>query len=80
MSLIWVAVPLLVVEIAVIVAATRPARRIAQQHEGDIRLPYKRYRKLYPNTSMSYEDYKKMQARDSYRHAISSKTLKRMVH
>jgi hypothetical protein len=28
----------------------------------------------------SYEDYKEMQARDSYSHAINSKELKRMVH
>ncbi|MCX6648535.1 MAG: hypothetical protein NTV61_04005 [Candidatus Bathyarchaeota archaeon] len=80
MSLLWVAVPILVIEFAVMVSATRPRNRLIQQHEGDIRLPYKRYRQLYPNTNMSYEDYKEMQARDSYRHAISSKELKRMVH
>jgi hypothetical protein len=79
-SLLWVAIPVLVIEFAVMVSATRPRNRLIQQHEGDIRLPYKRYRQLYPNTHMSYEDYKDMQARDSYSHAINSKELKRMVH
>lgn len=80
MSLILIAVPVLIIEIALIVNATRPRSQMIQQHEGDIRLPYKRYKQLYPNTKMSYEDYKLMQTRDSYRHAISSKLLKRMVH
>jgi len=80
MSLLVVAIPIIVIEVAVIVAATRPSHRDVTQHEGDIRLPYKRYRELYPHTSMTYEEYKQMQARDSFNHSISSKQLKRMVH
>lgn len=80
MSLLVYVIPLIVVEVAVIVAATRPSHRDVTQHEGDIRLPYKRYRELYPHTSMNYEEYKLMQTRDSFKHAISSKQLKRMVH
>ncbi len=78
-SILYIAVPILILEIIFIAVMSRPRSRIAQQHEGDIRLPYKRYRQLYPNTRMSYEEYKEMQTRDSYKHAINSKELKRMV-
>jgi hypothetical protein len=78
-SLIWVAVPVLAVEFAIIAGAAKPRTSMKKQHEGDIRLPYKKYKQLYPNTTMSYEDYKQMQTRDSYRRAINSKELKRMV-
>ncbi len=79
MSLIWVAVPILAVEFAIIAGAAKPRMSLKKQHEGDIRLPYKKYKQLYPSTTMNYEDYKQMQMRDSYRRAISSKELKRMV-
>lgn len=78
-GLIWAAIVILIIEFAVIAQSTRPRDRLIQQHEGDIRLPYKRYRQLYPNTHMSYDDYKQMQMRDAYRVAINSKELKRMV-
>ncbi len=79
MSLVLVAVSIFVVGFAVIVIAARPRDRLVRQHEGDIRLPYKRYKQLYPSSPISYEEYKQMQMRDSYRRAINSKELKRMV-
>ncbi len=79
-NLLWIAIPILIVEFAVLVSATRTRTRLVKQHDGDIRLPFKRYKQLYPSTSMSYDDYKQMQARDAYRRAINSKELKRMVH
>ncbi len=78
--LLWVAIPILIIEFAVIVSATSTRTRLVRQHEGDIRLPYKRYKQLYPTSSMNYEDYKQMQMRDAYRRSINSKELKRMVH
>ncbi len=78
-SILYVAVPILILEIILIASASRPRSRLKQQHEGDIRLPYKRYKKLYPNTRMSYDDYKEMQTRDSYKRSINSKELRRMV-
>ena len=80
MSFLIIAIPIILVEVAVIVAATRPSHRDVTQHEGDIRLPFKRYRELNPHTRMTYEEYKQMQSRDSFSHSISSKQLKRMVH
>lgn len=49
------------------------------QHEADIRLPYKKYRELYPRTTFTYEQYKEMQARDAFNVSIPSKKLIRMV-
>lgn len=51
----------------------------AMKHETDLRLTYKRYRELYPNSSISYSEYKKMQARSAYKKAVSSMRIKRMV-
>jgi hypothetical protein len=78
-SLIWIAVPIIAIEFAIIAGVAKPRTSLKRQHDGDIRLPYKKYRQLYPSTTMSYEDYKQMQMRDSYRRAINSKELKRMV-
>ena len=49
------------------------------QHELDIRLTYKRYKELYPNSPISYEKYKEMQKKQAFRRSISSRKLKRMV-
>lgn len=49
------------------------------QHETDLRLTYKRYMELYPNSTMSYPEYKKLQARKAYKKAVSSTEIKRMV-
>jgi len=80
MSLLWVAIPLLIIEFAIILAAAQPKTNRVQQHEGDIRLPYKRYKELYPSSRLSYAEYKHMQSREAFKHSISSKQLKRMVH
>lgn len=49
------------------------------QHELDIRLTYKRYKELYPNSQISYEEYKELQKKKAFRKSISSRKLKRMV-
>ena len=49
------------------------------QMELDLRLPYRRFRQLYPNSGLSYEDYKKLQMRTAFRHLFSSQENKRMV-
>jgi hypothetical protein len=56
-----------------------PKRSSVQHHESDIRLPYKKYRELYPKTDFTYDEYKKMQAKEAFKTAIPSKMLKRMV-
>ena len=49
------------------------------QMELDLRLPYRRFKQLYPNSGLSYEDYKKLQMRTAFRHSFSSQDNKRMV-
>lgn len=49
------------------------------QHELDIRLTYKRYKELYPHSTISYPEYKELQKRQAFRRSISSRKLKRMV-
>ena len=49
------------------------------QHDLDMRLTYKRYKELYPNSPMSYQEYKEMQKKQAFRKSISSRKLKRMV-
>ena len=49
------------------------------QYETDIRLTYKRFRELYPDSPITYEDYKKLQTRQAYRKAVSSRKIRRMV-
>ena len=56
-----------------------PKRTTIQHHESDIRLPYKKYKELYPKTDFIYDEYKKMQAREAFKTATPSKMLKRMV-
>ncbi len=48
-------------------------------YETDLRLTYKRFMELYPNSQISYEEYKKLQARKAYKRAVSPKKIKRMV-
>ena len=49
------------------------------QHDLDIRLTYKRYKELYPNSPITYAQYKEMQKKQAFRKSISSRKLKRMV-
>jgi hypothetical protein len=47
--------------------------------EIDLRLPYKRFKELYPWSQITYTEYKKLQMAKAFRKAVSSETNKRMV-
>jgi hypothetical protein len=49
------------------------------QMELDLRLPYRRFRQLYPQSNLTYEAYKKLQAQRAFRRSMSSEDNKRMV-
>lgn len=51
----------------------------SQQMELDMRLPYRRFKKLYPGSNISYDEYKKMQTRSAFRRSLSSQQNRRMV-
>jgi hypothetical protein len=53
--------------------------QFSPQMELDMRLPYRRFKKLYPNTNINYEEYKQMQMRSAFRRSMSSQENKRMV-
>jgi len=53
--------------------------RATPQRETDLRLTYKRYRELYPNSTLDYSEYKRLQARSAYKRAVSPTRIKRMV-
>ena len=53
--------------------------QFSDQMELDMRLPYKRFKKLYPGTTWTYDEYKKMQMRTAFRRSMSSQDNKRMV-
>jgi len=57
----------------------RTRARTAPQIETDLRLTYKRYIELYPNSTLDYSEYKRLQARKAYRRAVSPTKIKRMV-
>jgi len=57
----------------------RVRRKPGGQMELDMRLPYKRFRELYPYSKMTYEEYKELQMRSAFKRAISSNENKRMV-
>jgi len=48
-------------------------------YEANIRLPYKKFKEIYPESPMAYSQYKEMQARQAFKSSIPSKKLKRMV-
>jgi len=70
---------------------TRPAMRhhggrhvyipgeFSEQMELDLRLPYRRFRQLYPHSNLTYEAYKKLQMQRAFRRSMSSEDNKRMV-
>lgn len=47
--------------------------------EVDLRLPYKRFKELYPWSPLTYNEYKKLQMSRAFRRAVSSESNKRMV-
>ena len=49
------------------------------KYETDIRLTYKRFMELYPNSQMSYEAYKTLQSKNAFKTTISSRKIRRMV-
>ncbi|MCW4013149.1 MAG: hypothetical protein NWF07_09190 [Candidatus Bathyarchaeota archaeon] len=49
------------------------------QHETDIRLTFKRYKELYPNATITYQEYKDLQKKKAFKKSVSSRNLKRMV-
>lgn len=51
----------------------------SNQMELDIRLPYRQYKMLHPETELDYERYKQMQMRNAFKRSISSQQNKRMV-
>jgi hypothetical protein len=53
--------------------------RFSRQVELDMRLPYRRFKQLYPSNTWDYEEYKKMQKQTAFRRSTSSQDNKRMV-
>jgi hypothetical protein len=49
------------------------------QMELDLRLPYRRFKQLYPSSSLTYKEYKKLQMQRAFRRSMSSQDNKRMV-
>jgi hypothetical protein len=49
------------------------------QMETDLRLTYKRFKELYPHSTITYQEYKKLQSEKAFRRAVSSQKIKRMV-
>ena len=72
---------LLIVEITITIL-WKFRRKMAgrgRARETDLRLTYKRYRELYPNSTLTYSEYKKLQTRKAYKKAVSSMKIERMV-
>ena len=53
--------------------------QFSAQMELDMRLPYKRFKQLYPESKWTYEEYKRMQMQTAFRRSYSSQENKRMV-
>jgi ABC-type transport system involved in multi-copper enzyme maturation permease subunit len=51
----------------------------SSQMELDLRLPYRRFKQLYPNNRLTYQQYKDLQMRSSFRRSMSSQDNSRMV-
>ena len=49
------------------------------QMELDLRLPYKRFKQLYPSSTITYKEYKRLQMQHAFRRSMSSQDNKRMV-
>ncbi len=53
--------------------------QFSNQFELDMRLPYRKFKYLYPESKWTYEEYKKMQMQTAFRRSFSSQDNKRMV-
>lgn len=51
----------------------------SSQMELDLRLPYRRFKQLYPSSKLTYKEYKELQMRTAFRRSMSSQENKRMV-
>ncbi len=51
----------------------------SEQMQLDMRLPYRRFKQLYPSTQLTYMEYKNAQTRSAFRRSMSSQDNKRMV-
>lgn len=74
---------LLITEITIIILwkIRKELKKVSRDRtrETDLRLTYKRYMEIYPNSTISYPEYKKLQTRRAYKKAISSMKIERMV-
>jgi hypothetical protein len=62
------------------ISGSRGARGdFSESWETDIRLTYKRYQEIYPFSKITYREYKELQKKKSFRRAVSSQKIKRMV-
>lgn len=84
--LLWLALGVLILYILYVLfrrlagGAQRYTRTVqGEVLEIDLRLPYKRFKELYPWSQMTYAEYKKLQTARAFRKAVSSETNKRMV-
>ena len=77
---IIILVAVLLIEIMTLILMSNENRLDPQiQYETDLRLTYKRFIELYPNSVVSYEAYKTIQSKQAYKTSISSRKIKRMV-
>ena len=53
--------------------------QFSEQTQIDMRLPYKRFKELYPENKWTYNEYKLMQQKTAFRRSYSSQENKRMV-
>jgi hypothetical protein len=53
--------------------------QFSSQMELDMRLPYRRFKQLYPGSRLTYEEYKKVQMQTAFRRSMSSQENHRMV-
>lgn len=53
--------------------------QFSAQMELDMRLPYKRFKQLYPENKWTYKEYKRLQMETAFRRSYSSQDNSRMV-
>jgi len=74
---------LLITEITIIILLKirKKLKKVSRDRmrETDLRLTYKRYMEIYPNSNISYSEYKQLQTRKAYKRSVSSMKIERMV-
>jgi len=76
---VLVLLSILVFEVMLLLSSFRRFRDPGLQHETDIRLTYKRYKELYPTSTLSYKQYKELQTEKAFKRSVSSRKIRRMV-